>query len=343
MPNRFKRVLRVYYVYVLFDWLGIPRYVGKGRGSRWTDHERSTDPRNQAKNEFIERTWIVLGEIPKIKVREDLTEAAAFATETALIKAIGRLDLGTGPLTNMSDGGEGLGLTFDVRSRNTGNWWKNKTPEERQAIRRKGAATLGPEGRRKASLKAAATQTPEQRSEKIRKWHATRTTEERQETTRKRLASTTSEQRSNAVRKGAASRTPKQRVAMSKLWAKRTQEERDDIVRKRLASLDHSKLSANARRWQAELSLERRSEINKLVGDGLRKAWTEKTQEERDALVKNLIRSQGELSEAAKRWQAELSPERRLEINKRIGDGVKLRNQRKKIIQLLINHYAPPP
>ena len=64
---------RCYYVYILFDWFGIPRWIGKGRGRRWIQHERSTDLRNQLKNEFIEQTWIVLGEIPKIKVREELT------------------------------------------------------------------------------------------------------------------------------------------------------------------------------------------------------------------------------------------------------------------------------
>ena len=35
MPNP-----AIYYVYVLFDWLGIPRYVGKGKRNRDTDHER---------------------------------------------------------------------------------------------------------------------------------------------------------------------------------------------------------------------------------------------------------------------------------------------------------------
>lgn len=38
---------RVFYVYVLFDWRGIPRYVGKGKGNRWLDHERKSDPKNR--------------------------------------------------------------------------------------------------------------------------------------------------------------------------------------------------------------------------------------------------------------------------------------------------------
>ena len=60
----------MYYVYVLFDAFGVPRYVGKGKGNRWLIHERYTDPNNWMKNEFIEQTWIILGEIPKIKIQD---------------------------------------------------------------------------------------------------------------------------------------------------------------------------------------------------------------------------------------------------------------------------------
>jgi hypothetical protein len=79
-----------FYVYILFDFLGQPRYVGKGTGDRWLHHERKTDSINILKNSYIEQATIVLGEVPKIKVRENLTEAEAFALEVALIKAIGR-------------------------------------------------------------------------------------------------------------------------------------------------------------------------------------------------------------------------------------------------------------
>jgi hypothetical protein len=95
----------VYYVYVLFDWFGSPRWVGKGKKGRWLKHERHSDPRNWMKNEFIERTWIMLGEIPKIKVQENLSEDDALSLEIALIKVIGRYPIG--PLVNMTDGGEG--------------------------------------------------------------------------------------------------------------------------------------------------------------------------------------------------------------------------------------------
>jgi hypothetical protein len=98
----------IYYVYVLFDWQGIPRYIGKGKDDRWLGHEKTPDPINQLKNEFIEQTWAVLGEIPKIKIQENIIESTAYAVEEALILAIGRIDKGTGPLTNLTDGGPGM-------------------------------------------------------------------------------------------------------------------------------------------------------------------------------------------------------------------------------------------
>lgn len=97
----------MFYTYILFDWMGIPRYVGKGKGNRDVAHEQRPDPINLLKNEFIEQTWTMLGEIPKIRVRENMSEVEAFETEIALIKALGRIDLSTGPLTNMTDGGDG--------------------------------------------------------------------------------------------------------------------------------------------------------------------------------------------------------------------------------------------
>jgi len=45
--------------------------------------------------------------LPKLKIRENITETEAFIIEMAFIKAIGRKNLGTGPLANLTDGGEG--------------------------------------------------------------------------------------------------------------------------------------------------------------------------------------------------------------------------------------------
>lgn len=91
-----------HYVYIIFRPDGRPCYVGKGKGNRWEVHERRTH------NPYLARIIAKAGgSIPKIKVREDLTDAEACETEIAFIAAIGRRDLGTGPLVNLTDGGDG--------------------------------------------------------------------------------------------------------------------------------------------------------------------------------------------------------------------------------------------
>lgn len=91
-----------YYVYVLFRPNGVPCYIGKGKGKRWKTHEK------RASNPMLAKIIASAGgEIPKVKIREGLTEQEAFETEIAFIKAIGRMAHG-GPLVNMTDGGEGV-------------------------------------------------------------------------------------------------------------------------------------------------------------------------------------------------------------------------------------------
>lgn len=91
----------MFYVYVIFRLNGVPCYVGKGMGGRWKDHVTN------ARNPHLRNIYLQAGvHLPIIKVRENLSEAAAFATEMALIAAIGRKKDG-GPLVNLTDGGDG--------------------------------------------------------------------------------------------------------------------------------------------------------------------------------------------------------------------------------------------
>jgi hypothetical protein len=89
------------YVYILFRPDGRPCYVGKGIGYRWLEHER--DAYNPHLARIIAKAG---GTIPKVKIREGLTDAEARETEIAFIAAIGRVAHG-GPLVNMTDGGDG--------------------------------------------------------------------------------------------------------------------------------------------------------------------------------------------------------------------------------------------
>jgi hypothetical protein len=94
-----------YYVYILYDWQGTPRYVGAGSANRWLYHERREDPYNQEKNRFIKETFEKIGRLPKVKYLQNLTREQSFEEETKLINIIGRYP--DGPLVNLTDGGQG--------------------------------------------------------------------------------------------------------------------------------------------------------------------------------------------------------------------------------------------
>lgn len=98
---------RRFYVYALFrPWDGSPFYVGKGSGDRAGRHLRQGDRHKNRRLAAILRRATSDGlEIPIVIVRNALAEAEAFETEKALIAAIGRLQ--SGPLVNLTDGGEG--------------------------------------------------------------------------------------------------------------------------------------------------------------------------------------------------------------------------------------------
>lgn len=104
-----------FYVYILFRPNGVPCYVGKGRGRRWDAHESGYRSGRKSHNRHL--TNIIAGagsDLPKIKVRENLTKEEAFITEIALIAAIGRKGDG-GPLVNKTAGGDGArGHTLSV-------------------------------------------------------------------------------------------------------------------------------------------------------------------------------------------------------------------------------------
>jgi len=146
-----------FYVYILFRPNGVPCYVGKGTRGRWLHHERvGTKHYNKHLARIIARAG---GILPKVKVREGLTEAEAIETEVALIAAIGRGK--HGPLVNLTDGGDGksgwvpsdetkakiaaanggLKRSDELRARlSAAHRGKTKTPEHRAKI---GASQVG--------------------------------------------------------------------------------------------------------------------------------------------------------------------------------------------------------
>jgi len=98
-----------YYIYEYVDPLtNLPFYVGKGYGKRYLYHLKNlNDNTNPHKTNKIKKL-INEGLKPIINlVKTGLTENQSFEFEKKMIKKYGRIDLGTGCLLNLTDGGEG--------------------------------------------------------------------------------------------------------------------------------------------------------------------------------------------------------------------------------------------
>jgi len=89
--RRGKHTLPIFYVYLIIKAKNYePLYVGKGNGGRVIVSNKRFRIKTICKLVFF-----------------NLLERGAFELEMDLIEVIGRRDLGTGPLLNMTDGGEG--------------------------------------------------------------------------------------------------------------------------------------------------------------------------------------------------------------------------------------------
>ena len=88
-----------YYTYAYLREDGTPYYIGKGKGNRaYVKHWRS-----KSKGGYFtppEKDKILI-------LKNNLTEEEAYKHEIYMISILGRKDLGTGILRNMSDGGKG--------------------------------------------------------------------------------------------------------------------------------------------------------------------------------------------------------------------------------------------
>lgn len=252
--------MALWYVYVLFDYEGNPFYVGMGRGRRVHNHAEPfyiASERNHIKKVITERTIAALGALPSVIIREDLSRNEAGTIEIALIATIGRRDLGTGPLANMSDGGTGgdfgsaisrakanwtmeQRLAASERTRTVVNrWWTSLSDEEKEEHRQKLRDVA--ETYRRSLL--TDTNAREARIDSIRRGHARRTADQKNEATRKRLTVVTSEIRSESARAWHANMTEEQRAARGRNISR--------ALTGRPFSGDRSKLSAaRAAEWK---------------------------------------------------------------------------------------------
>lgn len=104
--------MKKFYVYEYWDVnKNEPFYVGKGSGKRYSFHLTEAKQDNKEGNMHKKnRISKLLKEDHKIDIRfvfETNKEQDAYDEETRLIQLYGRRDLGTGPLTNLNNGGKG--------------------------------------------------------------------------------------------------------------------------------------------------------------------------------------------------------------------------------------------
>jgi hypothetical protein len=95
----------LHYVYALLRENSVPFYIGIGQRRRWLDHEYRVMPGRSHKDNIICKMKAAGIAVPKIKLAENLSREQAVALEIHLIKTLGREP--AGPLTNLTDGGEG--------------------------------------------------------------------------------------------------------------------------------------------------------------------------------------------------------------------------------------------
>jgi len=115
---------RYVYVYKLPD--GAPYYVGKGTGPRMRDHIRNAKKMHQLAKTFVvkvTRGLLAKGQEPIIeKLITNIDDEFALLVEQEFISKYGRRDIGTGILTNCTDGGDAiLNMSPETRAKIVAN------------------------------------------------------------------------------------------------------------------------------------------------------------------------------------------------------------------------------
>ena len=85
-----------------------PFYIGKGKNNRCLYHLNEKKVTNVLKTRIIEKIRLETKNEPIVLIiKDNLSSNDAFALEKRIIKLIGRRDIKTGPLSNLTDGGDG--------------------------------------------------------------------------------------------------------------------------------------------------------------------------------------------------------------------------------------------
>ena len=108
-----------FYKNIKFDYC--PFYIGKGKKYRMNHHLQPQQlSKNTIKNNIIKSIIRETNELPiHYKIFENLTYEESITIEMDIIKHFGRINLGNGILSNMTDGGEGFkNVVFTEETKN---------------------------------------------------------------------------------------------------------------------------------------------------------------------------------------------------------------------------------
>jgi len=105
--------MKEFYVYALLDTRYPHKpvfYIGKGKGLRANSHALESQQRFHKNTMKINKVKAIQNaghEHEVFYIKNDMSEKDAHKLEVDLIAFYGRIDIGTGSLTNMTDGGDG--------------------------------------------------------------------------------------------------------------------------------------------------------------------------------------------------------------------------------------------
>lgn len=120
------------FIYDDYEFNFEPFYIGKGKGKRYLKHlQKLSFETNPLRSNKINK--IISSKLTPIiiKLHSDLIENDAYKKESEIIKKIGRIDIKTGSLTNLNDGGIGGSSNLSDESRyKLGAGTRGKTYEE---------------------------------------------------------------------------------------------------------------------------------------------------------------------------------------------------------------------
>lgn len=238
------------YCYNEMCFLYEPIYIGKGQGTRHLHHLKRLERHvnGHFKNKLLK---ILQSEFDGfdmqsyiLVVRSSLLEYEAFNLEKQLIREVGRADLNLGPLTNLTDGGEGSSNpSRHVRLKISASHKSRKLSEEHKEKLRQ--ANLGKKLSQETKQKIAKASASREHSEETKqKMHKPKSEETKQKISEARKGMTFSEEHKrnmSLVRLGAKhSDGTKRKIAEGNRGKMVSAETKEKMREARLAVLQRS-------------------------------------------------------------------------------------------------------